>query len=189
VLEIPSGAQFIFKRESHGWDAAENLKKFLSVNRLRLSPRALILTMFLRLIVCDHFVHGIGGALYDEITDRLIRKRLKIDSPSFCVTTATLLFPTAVSRPRVNLPALLNEGRRLRHGWLDGEKMKLVQQIAALPRRSPDRSRLFYQMHARLADVKHRPEYRAWQQRLEQGQVRAIEEQDLFDRELFYVMQ
>ena len=145
--------------------------------------------MFLRLIVCDQFVHGIGGALYDEITDRLIRKRLKIDSPAFCVTTATLLFPTAANRERVNLPALLTEGRRLRHGGRDGEKMKLIEQIQSLPRRSPERSRLFYQMHARLSELQHRPEFHSWEQRLAQAQERQIEEADLFDRELFYAIQ
>ncbi|HEV8292490.1 MAG TPA: hypothetical protein VGP94_11225 [Tepidisphaeraceae bacterium] len=189
VLDCPSKDGFAFNRDALSWEAAENLKKFLTAHRLRLSPRALILTMFLRLIVCDQFVHGIGGALYDEITDRVIRKRLKIDSPAFCVTTATLLFPTALGRPHVNLPALLKEGRRLRHGSGDGEKMKLVQQISALPRRSPERSRLFYQMHARLADLEHRPEFHDWEQRLAQVQDRLAEEKDLFDRELFYAIQ
>jgi hypothetical protein len=189
ILDLPSRDGFVFKQDATGWQAAENLKKLLIARRLRLSPRALTLTMFLRLIVCDQFVHGIGGALYDEITDRLLRKRLKINAPAFCVTTATLLFPTAVGRDRINLPVLLAEGRRLRHGWGDREKMNFVQQICALPRQSPERSRLFFQMHARLADFQTRPQFRQWEQRLADAQNRLSEEQDLFDRELFYAIQ
>jgi hypothetical protein len=189
ILDLPARDGFVFKLDATGWQAAENLKKFLMARRLRLSPRALTLTMFLRLIVCDQFVHGIGGALYDEITDRLLKKRLKMDSPAFCVTTATLLFPTAVGRQRANLPAIHSEGRRLRHGWGDDEKRKLAEQIANLPRRSPERSRLFYQMHARLAELKNRPPFQQWEQKLAQAGQRLSEERDLFDRELFYALQ
>jgi len=189
VLVCPSGDEFSFDREINGWQAAQNLKRFLSAQRLRLSPRALALTLFLRLIVCDQFVHGIGGALYDEVTDRVITRRLRIQAPHFCVTTATLLFPSAVGRKRVELTPLLNEGRRLRHGALDAEKLKLVQQMATLPRCSPERSKVFYQMHARLADQQHRAEYQAWEQRVEQARQRLAEETDLFDRELFYALQ
>jgi hypothetical protein len=145
--------------------------------------------MFLRLIVCDQFVHGIGGALYDEITDRVIRKRLGIDAPAFCVTTATLLFPAAVGQKRVELKPLLAAGRRMRHGALDGEKMTLVKQIEALPRRSPERSRVFYEMHTRLANEQRRPEFQAWEQKLEEARKRVVEEKDLFDRELFFAIQ
>jgi hypothetical protein len=67
--------------------------------------------------------------------------------------------------------------------------MKLVQQITALPRQSPERSRLFYQMHARLADLQMRPEFHQWEQNLAEAQNRLSEEQDLFDRELFYALQ
>ena len=80
VLVCQSGDQFAFDRHLNGWQAAENLKRFLSAQQLRLSPRALALTLFLRLIVCDQFVHGIGGALYDEVTDRVITRRLRIQS-------------------------------------------------------------------------------------------------------------
>jgi hypothetical protein len=112
-----------------------------------------------------------------------------MEAPAFCVTTATLLFPSAVGRERVDVPVLLNEGRRLRHGRGDGEKMKLVEQIERSPRGSPERSRLFYQMHARLADVRQRRDFLEWEHRLERARQQAAEEKDLFDRELFYAIQ
>ena len=39
---------------------------------IRLRPRALTTTMYLRLAMGDLFLHGIGGAKYDQLTDRII---------------------------------------------------------------------------------------------------------------------
>ena len=52
-------------------------------------PRAITLTLFTRLIAADLFVHGIGGAKYDEVTDDIIRNWLGIEPPRYAVITAT----------------------------------------------------------------------------------------------------
>jgi hypothetical protein len=189
VLEVPKGEGFVFRREAKGWDAAENLKKYLSEHRLRLAPRALALTMFLRLMVVDQLVHGIGGAMYDEVTDRVMRRRLGIEPPKFCVTTATLLFPGAVGRERVRLEPLLKEGRRLRHGYHDTKKSMMAWEIDAAPRGSAERARKFYEMHAYLASLQQGAEFQGWVKRFEEAKKRLHEEKDVFDRELFYGIQ
>lgn len=43
------------------------------VDHLTLAPRALLMTMLLRLAACDLFVHGLGGGVYDTITEAWIR--------------------------------------------------------------------------------------------------------------------
>ncbi len=53
--------------------AARGLQAELSRRRLRLRPRALTLTLFARTFQADLFIHGIGGALYDRITDEIWR--------------------------------------------------------------------------------------------------------------------
>jgi hypothetical protein len=58
-----------------------------------LRPRALTLTLFARLILGDFFIHGIGGAKYDEVTDRVIRDYFGIDPPAYQVVTGTLHLP------------------------------------------------------------------------------------------------
>jgi hypothetical protein len=58
-----------------------------------LRPRALTLTLFARLILGDFFIHGIGGAKYDEVTDRIIRDYFGIDPPAYQVVTGTLHLP------------------------------------------------------------------------------------------------
>ncbi len=58
-----------------------------------LRPRALALTMYLRLLACDVFIHGIGGAKYDQITDDVIRGLFGIEPPGYGCVTATLRLP------------------------------------------------------------------------------------------------
>ncbi len=53
-------------------------------------PRALTLTMWARLFAADLFIHGIGGALYDQVTDDIIRSFFGIAPPVYGVVTATL---------------------------------------------------------------------------------------------------
>jgi len=54
-------------------------------------PRALTLTMFLRLFVGDLFIHGIGGALYDQITDGILHELFGVIPSYACVSAAWLL--------------------------------------------------------------------------------------------------
>ncbi len=58
-----------------------------------LRPRALALTLFVRLLVCDLFVHGLGGARYDRVTDRVLQEFFGFSPPPFAVLTATFHLP------------------------------------------------------------------------------------------------
>lgn len=60
----------------------------------RLRPRALTLTLFVRLCLADWFIHGIGGAKYDEVTDAIIRDFFGLEPPAFQVVTGTLHLPS-----------------------------------------------------------------------------------------------
>ena len=60
-----------------------------------LRPRALTLTLFLRLVVADLFVHGLGGARYDRVTDRVLQEFFGISAPPFAVLTGTFHLPLA----------------------------------------------------------------------------------------------
>jgi hypothetical protein len=56
----------------------------------RFRPRALTLTLWARLCACDLFIHGIGGAKYDRITDRLIESYFGVSPPVMGCVSATL---------------------------------------------------------------------------------------------------
>lgn len=57
----------------------------------RLRPRALSLTLWARLFLADLFIHGIGGAKYDRITDAIIQEYFGIEPPRLACVSATLL--------------------------------------------------------------------------------------------------
>ncbi len=56
----------------------------------RVRPRALALTLWMRLCLADFFIHGIGGAKYDLITDEIIRLYYNTEPPGFGCVSATL---------------------------------------------------------------------------------------------------
>jgi len=60
---------------------------------VRLRPRAIITTLLSRLLVADVFVHGIGGAAYDVITDEIVRRLIGSDAPRHAVVSGTLRLP------------------------------------------------------------------------------------------------
>jgi hypothetical protein len=64
-----------------------------SLANWQIRPRALALTMFARLLVCDLFIHGIGGAKYDQITDDIIRGFFHVEPPAYACVSATCRLP------------------------------------------------------------------------------------------------
>jgi len=77
---------------------------------LRLRPRAIVTTLIARLLVADVFVHGVGGAAYDRITDDVVRRLTGCDPPRHAVVTGTLRLPVdrafpgfATADPRAEL--------------------------------------------------------------------------------------
>ena len=189
AIQVPDGDIFTFDHASEGRAAADALARFLSDHQIRLSPRAMTLTCFLRLFMADQFVHGIGGARYDQVTDRVIERWFGLRAPAFAVTTATLLFPTVSGEDRVDLHAVAQEGRRLRHGSGFQRKRELVAQIASLPRKSAERSRVYYQMHSMLDSLNQRTEHQRWQRRYEEAKALAQRQAAMNDRELFFAIQ
>jgi hypothetical protein len=189
VLELLDEQEFVF-RASEGFEAASKLGEWLRSTKHRLSPRALTLTTFLRMVVADNFVHGIGGARYDQVSDEIIRNYFKVEPPAFSVTTATLFFPGAITRQRVCLPCVMQEGHRLKHAVLGERKKELLAQIDSLPRNSLERQLAFAAMHReRKTHLASNPLVAQWEKRFSEAQARDHEDQMFFDRELFYAMQ
>ncbi len=79
----------------------------LAQRGIQIYTRALTTTMFLRLFLADLFVHGIGGAKYDEVTDGIIRRFFGIEPPEYIVVTGTLHLPFE------RFPATIEDRRRI----------------------------------------------------------------------------
>jgi hypothetical protein len=60
---------------------------------VRLRSRALATTLFSRLLLADLFIHGIGGAKYDEMTDALGAEFFGLEMPQFMTLTGSRWLP------------------------------------------------------------------------------------------------
>ncbi len=108
-----------------------------------LRPRALITTMYSRLVLGELFLHGIGGAKYDQLTDEIIQRLFGVSAPSFLVVTATHRLPIEmplvdkrdITQVEVNLRELVYHPERAadasdpRVAKLVADKRKLIESI------------------------------------------------------------
>lgn len=79
----------------------------------KVRSRALVTTMFARLFLADLFVHGIGGAKYDELTDAILRRFWDVEPPAFLAFSATRLLPLPA------YPVTAEQHRKLTHAIRD----------------------------------------------------------------------
>ncbi len=107
-------------------------------HNLQLRPRALTLTAFTRLFLADYFIHGIGGAVYDQVTDRLIREFYQITPPAFACASATLLLPLGEYSP----PSRIIEQIRQTAHQLRDLDFNPQRYLPASPAENPDVARL-----------------------------------------------
>ncbi|HEV3163422.1 MAG TPA: hypothetical protein VGZ22_05235 [Isosphaeraceae bacterium] len=63
---------------------------FLPAQQIRLRTRALTTTLFARLLLGDVFLHGIGGAKYDELNDEICRSFFGFEPPAYLTLSMTL---------------------------------------------------------------------------------------------------
>lgn len=105
-------------------------------DRVRIRPRALLTTLYARLMLSDLFVHGIGGAKYDEMTDQLLTRLWGIEPPAYGTATATFRLP--LPRPAVTTEQVRHLAWQLRELQWHPERFvghPRVQRDAALAAR------------------------------------------------------
>jgi hypothetical protein len=84
----------------------------LGAEGVHIRCRALVTTLWARLVLGDLFLHGIGGAKYDQVTDALVERFFGLAPPDFLVLSATLHLP--VPREKVTTDAPRTMEHRLR---------------------------------------------------------------------------
>ncbi len=92
--------------------AAAEVLHGLAQRGIKLRTRALTTTLWARLALGDLFVHGLGGAKYDQLTDALIERFFGLAPPGFLTVSGTLYLP--VDQPAVTEEDLRRLDRRLR---------------------------------------------------------------------------
>lgn len=182
-------------------DAAADILVDSASPDFKLRPRALMTTMFARLLLSDLFLHGIGGGKYDQLADRIICHFFGITPPALQVVSATVRLPGQDRDPELPaaMQALQSRIRDTRyHGeeWVDASKdenQHLLQRKRELIEHVPPAgSRAAW--HHELAAVNQtlanklqsgRQDMRAELQRL---RLAASEEQILASRELSFCL-
>ena len=81
-------------------DLASQLLEVQENGNLAIRPRALMTTMFSRLFASDLFIHGIGGAKYDQLNDQIMRRFWGVEPPCYFTSTATMKLPIEFEKVR-----------------------------------------------------------------------------------------
>ncbi|HHT9137343.1 MAG TPA: hypothetical protein ACFYEK_08900 [Candidatus Wunengus sp. YC60] len=139
-------------------DSMENISrlKTLRESGFKIRPRAITTTMFSRLFFSDVFIHGIGGAKYDTITDEIIKEFFGIDPPGFVTISATLFLP--LDAYDLDESALYDSQRIIDDMRYNPERYapKETQSEPALISRVEEKQRLLKMMGVGNADEKRR---------------------------------
>jgi hypothetical protein len=113
-------------------DAAAEILHSLPAQGVKLRTRALTTTLWARLALGDLFIHGLGGAKYDQLCDALIERFFGLEPPAFLAISATLYLP--VERPAVSEDERRQLEQRLRALWFGPERFIEIDQVPAADR-------------------------------------------------------
>ena len=108
---------------------------------IKIRSRALVTTMFARLFLSDLFIHGIGGAKYDVVTDEIIQRFFHVTPPGFVAASAT--FRPQVPRPIADPDDLRRISGLIRELWYHPEK------VETSPRSTANDAREFSELRRR----------------------------------------
>ena len=138
----------------------EALRSWLTERGLKLRPRALMTTMYARVCLSDLFLHGLGGAKYDEVTDNIIESFVGIRPPSYMCLTATLQLP--VPRPYVEQDDVRQVSGLLRDLWCHPERAEVPMTAST----AGEFKELVHDKQRLIASMPPRKHRRAWHQQL-----------------------
>ncbi len=165
---------WLLDRENGRRPLYEEMVHHRSFNSELLATKALSLTASVRRSLCDLFIHGTGGAIYDRATDTWIRDWLGEELAPSVSMTADLYrdLPLDARRDATEqqLDHALWRAHSARHhpGMLgdahgESKKRRFLDQINTAPRGSLQRADLYRDMHSMLSSIResHPDELRA----------------------------
>jgi hypothetical protein len=117
---------------------ADQLRNMLRRFGYRLRPKAVSLTAFIRLYLADWFIHGIGGSLYEPVTDYVIENYFGIRPLKYGVATCTQTLPQldSVASFTENISHLSHELHNIKHNperYID-ESLRTQEPVVSLLR-------------------------------------------------------
>ena len=137
-------------------DAIDQLSAVMTPE-FKIRPRALLTTMYSRLMLSDLFLHGIGGGKYDQLGDLITKSFFKITPPEFMVLSATVHLPDV--QPRDVAADVRHLKRQIRETHFQPERFA---NEATLP------DSILQRKQELLASIPSRGEKQAWHQEISQ---------------------
>jgi len=131
---------------------AQSVRVAQAQNKLVL-PRAFLLGVLIRTALADRFTHGLGGKIYEKVSNAWMSRWLGWTPPAFDVISANVRLPLEAQDMNE-----ISEMISFRSAWCDPDqttatdigpsaRRKLfLDKIAASPRRSPQRKSLYQDM-------------------------------------------
>ncbi len=133
---------------------------------IMLWPRAILMTAMMRLAVCDLFVHGLGGGVYDKVAEQWFQDWLGVMLSPMTVVSATMLLdlelaPTTseqaaharwwVHHFKSNLDRYIPDAASY-----GATKLMLLNTIANAPRKSAKRATAYHKLRALQDTLVHK---------------------------------
>ena len=140
LLSDRDALEFALPLRSDG-DASAAVGRLMELGRqgIKIRSKALVTTLWARLALGDLFLHGIGGAKYDQVTDLVFARFFGLSPPGLMVVSATLQLP--VARRRVTVEDARTLRRQLRELQYHPEQCVDSSNVAA-PEGGDDPSQL-----------------------------------------------
>jgi len=154
-IEAERSISVVLPRQESG--LAEAWAK-MEANGICIRPRALMTTLYLRCFVADLFVHGIGGGVYDELTDSIIEGWLGLEAPAYVIGSASLHLH-------------FEDSKRTSNAADRQSNLRELQLIRSVPERfldlGNDADRALYQEHTQLlASIPEKGQKRQWHEQI-----------------------
>ena len=100
--------------------------------QMAIRPKAITLSLYLRMALCDLFIHGVGGAKYDHVTDAIIERYYQARPPESACLSATLWIDVPAEDPRPDIAETERKIRQIeQHPEKAGAGKTEVDQLAA----------------------------------------------------------
>ncbi|QDV83131.1 hypothetical protein [Planctomycetes bacterium TBK1r] len=112
VMEISDRDKRHRKIDASNQSAAADAFLALASPEFKIRSRALITTMYARLVLSDLFLHGIGGGKYDQLGDLISRAFWNVEPPRFMVMSSTVLLPGHQRFPSAEVDAEIRKRNR-----------------------------------------------------------------------------
>ncbi|MBT3889414.1 MAG: hypothetical protein HN617_01510 [Planctomycetaceae bacterium] len=158
LSDLPASFELRLDLAASSNECIEQLQAWQQTD-IQFRSRALLTTMFSRLLLGDLFIHGIGGGKYDQVTDQIISEFFGQQPPQFSIATATLGLP--VPLPTDGSPAIAAATADLRHLQFAPDKyLRRLEQLGIML--NSQQTALLIEKQQLLKDSRATSDKQAW---------------------------